>query len=71
MVFLLLGFMSGQKAYPQGLALEEVGTEHVYFTYHGKPLLSFGGMSDFLFYASEDAYNYKQWADWSFFYYCL
>jgi len=48
----------------QGLKLEKVGTEHVYFTYHGKPLLSFGGMSDFLFYAAEDAYDYKKWADW-------
>ncbi len=48
----------------QGLMLEKAGTEHVYFSYHGKPLLSFGAMSDFLFYASEDAYDYKKWADW-------
>jgi len=47
-----------------GLTLERVGTEQVYFSYHGKALLSFGGMSDFLFYAAEDAYDYKKWADW-------
>lgn len=48
-----------------GLKLEKVGTEAVYFTYQGKPLLSFGGLSDFIFYAAPDAYNYKQWADWA------
>ncbi len=48
-----------------GLKLEKVGTEAVYFTYHGKPLLSFGGLSDFIFYAAPDAYNYKQWSDWA------
>jgi len=37
----------------------------VYFTYNSKPLLSFGGLSDFIFYAAEDAYNYKLWADWA------
>lgn len=49
----------------QGLTLENAGTEKVYFSYHGKPLLSFGSMSDFTFYAAEDAYDYKKWADWS------
>jgi hypothetical protein len=49
----------------QPLKLEKVGTEQVYFSYHGKPLLSFGGLSDFIFYAAEDAYDYKQWADWA------
>lgn len=48
----------------QGLRLERVGTEHSYFSYRGKPLISFGGMSDFIFYAEEDAYDYKKWADW-------
>ncbi len=47
-----------------GLKLEKAGTEKVYFTHNGKPLLSFGGLSDFIFYAAEDAYNYKLWADW-------
>ena len=49
----------------EGLKLEQVGTERVYFTHNGKPLLSFGGLSDFIFYAAEDAYNYKLWADWA------
>ena len=48
----------------QGLRLELAGTDQVYFSYHGRPLLSFGGMSDFLFYAADDAYDYKLWADW-------
>jgi len=48
----------------EGLRLEKVGTEKVYFTHNGKPLLSFGGLSDFIFYAAEDAYDYKLWADW-------
>ncbi len=49
----------------QGLRIERAGTEQAYFSYHGKPLLSVGGMSDFIFYASEDAYDYKLWADWA------
>jgi len=49
----------------EGLRLEKAGTETVYFSYHGKPLLSFGGLSDFIFYAAEDAYDYKLWADWA------
>ena len=49
----------------QGLQLERAGSEHVYFSYQGKPLLSFGSMSDFIFYAGEDAYDYRKWADWS------
>ena len=48
-----------------GVRLEKVGTEKVYFTHNGKPLLSFGGLSDFIFYAAEDAYDYKLWADWA------
>jgi len=49
----------------EGLKLEKTGTEQVYFTHHGKPLLSFGGLSDFIFYAAPDAYDYVQWADWA------
>jgi hypothetical protein len=49
----------------EGLRLEMAGTEKAYFTHNGKPLLSFGGLSDFIFYAAEDAYNYKLWADWA------
>lgn len=48
-----------------GLKLSEAGTDKVHFTYHGKPLLSFGTFSDFVFYVSKDAYDYKLWADWS------
>ena len=47
-----------------GLGLAERDTERVYFTYDGTPLLSFGGLSDMTFCASEDAYDYKKWADW-------
>ena len=49
----------------EGLKLEKVGTEKVFFSYQGRPLLSFGGLSDFIFYAAQDAYDYKQWADWA------
>ena len=50
--------------FSQPLQIEDEGTPNAYFSYHGKPLLSFGGMSDFLFYAAEDAFDYRQWADW-------
>ncbi len=49
----------------EGLKLEKIGTDQVYFTHNGKPLLSFGGLSDFIFYADQDAYDYKLWADWA------
>jgi hypothetical protein len=49
----------------EGLKLEKAGTGKAYFTHNGKPLLSFGGLSDFIFYAAEDAYDYKLWADWA------
>lgn len=49
----------------EGLKLEKVGSEKVYFTHNGKPILSFGGLSDFIFYAAEDAYDYRLWADWA------
>jgi len=48
-----------------GLTLERRGTAQVYFAYHGRPLLSFGGISDFIFYAADDAYDYRLWADWA------
>lgn len=50
---------------PFGLRLEKPGTKDVYFSYNGKPLLSFGGLSDFIFYANKDAYDYEKWADWA------
>ena len=49
----------------QGLSLEKVGTSEVYFAQNGAPLLSFGGLSDFIFYAAPDAFDYKLWADWA------
>jgi len=49
----------------EGLGLERSGTPAVYFTYDGDPLLSFGGMSDFTFYAGRETYDYVQWADWA------
>jgi len=49
----------------EGIRLKKVGTEKVHFSHNGKPLLSFGGLSDFIFYAAEDAYDYKLWADWA------
>lgn len=48
-----------------GLQLEMVGTDQVYFTHNGQPLLSFGGLSDYTFYGALDAYDYVQWADWA------
>jgi len=63
-VFLLFGLFFGNPVAAQPLTVENPGTELAYFSYHGKPLLSFGTMSDFIFYAAEDAYDYKKWADW-------
>jgi len=48
-----------------GIRLEKTGTDYVYYTYHGKPLLSFGAGSDFIFYTTEEAFDYKRWADWA------
>jgi len=49
----------------KGLRIERAGTEKAYFTHNTRPLLSFGGLSDFTFYAADDAYDYKLWADWA------
>ena len=48
-----------------GVQVAKVGTDQVYFTHNGKPLLSFGGGSDFIFYAETDAFDYKRWAGWA------
>jgi len=53
-----------QVSIAQGIKLEEVNTQKVYFSYNNEPLLSFGGLSDFVFYFPEEVYDYKQWADW-------
>jgi len=48
------------------LKIERAGTAGAYFTYGGKPVLSFGGSaSDFIFYVAQDAFDYELWADWS------
>ncbi|MGB7085866.1 MAG: hypothetical protein WBD47_09955 [Phormidesmis sp.] len=49
----------------EGLALKQTGTPEVYFAYDDAPLLSFGGMSDFIFYAAPDAFDYQLWTDWA------
>ena len=67
-LFILLQPVSSDVSALQGasgLQLVGVGTDQVQFTHNGEPLLSFGGMSDFIFYAADDAYNYRQWADWA------
>lgn len=61
---ILSGRMGVCKTHAQGLQLENVGTDSAYFSYHGEPLLSFGAMSDFIFYVGEDAFDYREWADW-------
>ncbi|HEX2909066.1 MAG TPA: hypothetical protein VHO69_19490 [Phototrophicaceae bacterium] len=53
------------QATPRGLQIALAGTDRAYFTHNGKPLLSFGGQSDKIFYDADDAYNYRQWADWA------
>ncbi len=63
-VVLAVSFGSGGQV-ARAIGLEETGTERVYFVHRGEPLLSFGGLSDFLFYGDEDAYDYKLWADWA------
>lgn len=64
--FLILAGSAANQAFAaEGLRIEKAGTQKAYFAHNGKPLLSFGGLSDFLFYAAEDAYDYKVWADWA------
>ena len=57
--------VQSQEVQSQGLQLEKAGTPEVYFSHNEKPLLSFGGLSDFIFYAAPDAFDYKLWADWA------
>ncbi|MHC4545200.1 MAG: hypothetical protein ACYS9C_12020 [Planctomycetota bacterium] len=62
---ILAGSATNPVCAAKGLRIERAGTAMAYFTHNGKPLLSFGGLSDFVFYAAEDAYDYKVWADWA------
>lgn len=64
-LLILAGSATNTVCAAKGLRIERAGTEKAYFTHNGKPLLSFGGLSDFVFYAAEDAYDYKVWADWA------
>lgn len=64
-VLCLLSLVATGSALAQPLEIEREGTEQAYFTYHGEPLLSFGGLSDFLFWFADDAHDYRQWADWA------
>ena len=61
---LTCALLPAEAAFGQPLRLDREGTEQVYFTYRGEPLLSFGGLSDFIFYTA-DAYDYRLWADWA------
>ncbi len=63
-VFSLFLILQTTRLWSQPLQLENEGTDSVYFSYQGKPLLSFGGMSDFIFYAAEDAFDYRLWCTW-------
>ena len=47
------------------LRIEKAGTDRAYFTYRGRPLLSFGGLSDFMFWFADDAHDFRQWVDWA------
>jgi hypothetical protein len=60
---LFAALTAGLSAQP--IRLENPGTDHVYFSYHGKPLLSFGVLSDYIFYTADDAFDYRRWADWA------
>jgi hypothetical protein len=64
-VLCLLGLVATGSAVAQPLEIERGGNEQAYFTYDGEPLLSFGGLSDFLFWFADDAHDYRQWADWA------
>lgn len=57
--------MSPGRGSDTGLGLERYGSDEVYFTRDGEPLLSFGGLSDFVFYADRETYDYVRWADWA------
>jgi hypothetical protein len=63
-LFLLICLGAG-SAIAQPLELRNEGTDKAYFAYHGEPLLSFGGLSDFMFWFADDAHKYRLWVDWA------
>jgi hypothetical protein len=64
-IFLLVASWSTAVLAAEPLRIERQGTDRAYFSYHGKPLLSFGGLSDFLFWFADDAHDFRRWADWA------
>jgi hypothetical protein len=65
-ITVMLGLVSGLAVETAAaeLAIAMPGTQLAHFTYRDAPLLSFGGMSDFVFYFPGSTYDYRQWADW-------
>jgi hypothetical protein len=64
-IFLLAALWSTAGIAGEPLRIEREGTDRAYFSYHGAPLLSFGGLSDFLFWFADDAHDFRRWADWA------
>ena len=61
----LISICFSSLTHSQAIRLEKTGTRMAYFTYNGQPLLSFGGgAGDGMFWLSEDAFDYKNWANW-------
>jgi hypothetical protein len=63
-LFLLICLGAG-SAIAQPLEIIKEKTDRAYFAYDGEPLLSFGGLSDFMFWFADDAHKYRLWADWA------
>ena len=64
-IFLLGALWSTAGVAAEPLRIERAGTDRAYFSYRGEPLLSFGGLSDFLFWFADDAHDFRRWADWA------
>jgi hypothetical protein len=47
------------------LRLRAAGTERVYFTRHGRPLLSVGTVNDKILWLADDAFDYRRWTEWA------
>jgi hypothetical protein len=64
-IVLLIALWSSAAAPGEPLRIEQEGTDRAYFSYRGEPLLSFGGLSDVMFWFADDAYDFRRWADWA------
>jgi hypothetical protein len=62
---LLLALCSTAGAAAEPLRIERADSDLAYFSYRGQPLLSFGGLSDYLFWFGDDAYDFRAWVDWA------